>query len=338
MEKPNLFNYATKELSQDAFICWLLAWADKSYESDELHQLAKKFLETLFSKFNLNDQVQVESVQIVQQFKKIDVLCLINLATGLSGLQKTKSPSRNSYAIIIEDKVGTSQHGNQLQNYFDEVKKLGFSDSQILRVYLKTRDQAHYKKIEEAGYKPYTRRDFLEVLTSANTDNQILVDFRTYWLTIDNEINGYKLSDVWGNNAWIGFYKALSAFYEVGSFGRNTFGKKSSPTYGGFIAVQKKSCLLYVQICKERLNLKIRDIPENYEKKSLRDQWIKRLSGQMLGGGIQIKKPRRGLGKAMVVGYIENYLVKDKDLVDLNKTVEYLKVIEQWLSQVEIDS
>ena len=135
MEKPNLFNYATKELSQDAFICWLLAWADKSYESDELHQLAKKFLETLFSKFNLNDQVQVESVQIVQQFKKIDVLCLINLATGLSGLQKTKSPSRNSYAIIIEDKVGTSQHGNQLQNYFDEVKKLGFSDSQILRVY-----------------------------------------------------------------------------------------------------------------------------------------------------------------------------------------------------------
>ena len=26
---PNLFYYATKELSQDAFICWLLAWANK---------------------------------------------------------------------------------------------------------------------------------------------------------------------------------------------------------------------------------------------------------------------------------------------------------------------
>ena len=25
--KPNLFKYATSELSQDAFICWLLEWA-----------------------------------------------------------------------------------------------------------------------------------------------------------------------------------------------------------------------------------------------------------------------------------------------------------------------
>jgi hypothetical protein len=28
--EPNLFNYATSELSQDAFICWLIAWADSS--------------------------------------------------------------------------------------------------------------------------------------------------------------------------------------------------------------------------------------------------------------------------------------------------------------------
>nr|WP_260390277.1 hypothetical protein [Ornithobacterium rhinotracheale] len=27
-EKPNLFQYATSELSQDAFLCWLIAWAD----------------------------------------------------------------------------------------------------------------------------------------------------------------------------------------------------------------------------------------------------------------------------------------------------------------------
>jgi hypothetical protein len=25
---PNLFDYATSELSQDAFVCWLAAWAD----------------------------------------------------------------------------------------------------------------------------------------------------------------------------------------------------------------------------------------------------------------------------------------------------------------------
>ena len=27
MYTPNLFNYATKELSQDAMICWIIAWA-----------------------------------------------------------------------------------------------------------------------------------------------------------------------------------------------------------------------------------------------------------------------------------------------------------------------
>lgn len=26
MTRPNLFNYATSELSQDAFICWILSW------------------------------------------------------------------------------------------------------------------------------------------------------------------------------------------------------------------------------------------------------------------------------------------------------------------------
>ena len=26
-DKPNIFNYATKELSQDAVICWLIDWA-----------------------------------------------------------------------------------------------------------------------------------------------------------------------------------------------------------------------------------------------------------------------------------------------------------------------
>ena len=27
-KQPNLFDFATKELSQDAMICWLIRWAD----------------------------------------------------------------------------------------------------------------------------------------------------------------------------------------------------------------------------------------------------------------------------------------------------------------------
>jgi len=29
MKKPNIFNYATSELSQDAIICYILEWAKK---------------------------------------------------------------------------------------------------------------------------------------------------------------------------------------------------------------------------------------------------------------------------------------------------------------------
>jgi len=31
---PNLFRFATSELSQDAFICWLASWADPGIQVD----------------------------------------------------------------------------------------------------------------------------------------------------------------------------------------------------------------------------------------------------------------------------------------------------------------
>ena len=41
----NLFRYATSELSQDAFICWLLSYAIKDCQKDKvLSDCAKEFL------------------------------------------------------------------------------------------------------------------------------------------------------------------------------------------------------------------------------------------------------------------------------------------------------
>ena len=33
--RPNIFEIATKELSQDAFITWLLQYADEKYKEDD---------------------------------------------------------------------------------------------------------------------------------------------------------------------------------------------------------------------------------------------------------------------------------------------------------------
>jgi hypothetical protein len=41
--KPNLFNIATSELSQDGFLTWLLQWGDNSSadENKDLHDIAQ---------------------------------------------------------------------------------------------------------------------------------------------------------------------------------------------------------------------------------------------------------------------------------------------------------
>ena len=54
MKKPNLFDYATSELSQDAFICWLLKWSNPEYieVSKELHLCGIEILKAFFNKHN----------------------------------------------------------------------------------------------------------------------------------------------------------------------------------------------------------------------------------------------------------------------------------------------
>ena len=47
--KPNLFNFATKELSQDAFFTWFLNWANNELNelNPSLNETAKDFIKTL---------------------------------------------------------------------------------------------------------------------------------------------------------------------------------------------------------------------------------------------------------------------------------------------------
>lgn len=46
MEQPNIFDYATSELSQDAFICYLLAFGKEKYKTSypNEYKMAHQFL------------------------------------------------------------------------------------------------------------------------------------------------------------------------------------------------------------------------------------------------------------------------------------------------------
>ena len=51
--KNNLFNYATSELSQDAFLCWLASYALEDAEPDDtLRSCAREMLELFVPEFN----------------------------------------------------------------------------------------------------------------------------------------------------------------------------------------------------------------------------------------------------------------------------------------------
>ena len=43
-EKNNIFKFATKELSQDAFICWLINWINFKQDNQQLYSKAQKIL------------------------------------------------------------------------------------------------------------------------------------------------------------------------------------------------------------------------------------------------------------------------------------------------------
>lgn len=113
-DKNNIFKYATKELSQDAFLCWSINWLNENPDNT-LYKYGKAMLD-LF----LGDDKQEEyyNVKICCQYEKIDVLVMF------------KDPQGKPHALIIEDKTNTSEHGDQMRRYKEKlIEKLPYDAS-----------------------------------------------------------------------------------------------------------------------------------------------------------------------------------------------------------------
>ncbi|MXZ31920.1 MAG: hypothetical protein F4Z20_00530, partial [Gammaproteobacteria bacterium] len=127
-ERPNLFDYAKSELSQDAFLCWLIEWADIKYQKVDsvLHRTATEFLKSIGRKFDNNPLKEAVTLQveIEQQYKYIDVLVRIKIGD-------------QTYVLVIEDKTDSTARKGQLEQYRETIKK-EYPESNLLLVYLKT--------------------------------------------------------------------------------------------------------------------------------------------------------------------------------------------------------
>jgi hypothetical protein len=198
MTRPNLFTYATSELSQDAFICWLLEWASPEYKNVDidLHQCAVKLIQALFDKHCKEVPSKIETVEVIKQDKHIDVLSIIN----------------GEFVILIEDKTYTKDHSDQLARYFEDVKSRVYREEDILPIYFKTGDQGDgYPGVEEAGYKLFLRADILQVLNCYSGNDAILTDYRGHLQAVEDQVESYKTIpiDQWEWSQWVGFYLRL---------------------------------------------------------------------------------------------------------------------------------
>lgn len=182
----NLFDYATSELSQDAYLCWLISWINHKKDNKELYNVAHDFLELIFKRKGINNEKNFEiKKEIKRQDEHSDIYITLE----------------NGYYIIIEDKINFDEHKSgkdgkpQLVTYKDRiVNKYDIENKKmIITVYYKTFD---YDPTPVSADVKITREDMLEILNKRNIDNVIYNDYRDKLQSIEDELNGRKTTPI----------------------------------------------------------------------------------------------------------------------------------------------
>lgn len=330
---PNLFYFATSELSQDAVLCWLLSWADMKHKESHphLHDVAKDLISLIYRRAKVEVPIDFSSIDIRKQDGGIDVLCVIN----------------KEIAILIEDKVGTKQHSDQLARYKDHVfSKLGFAGDKVILVYIQTGDQSDYIEVEKHGYLTLGRQDLLNVFESesgklAKSQSDIFRDFSDYIRQIEDDVQSYLVlpPSEWSWNSWKGFYTEIQLQLQAGKWDY-----VANPA-GGFLGfwwyfVGTDECEVYLQLEQDKFCFKI-SVDDADKRRDLRQYWYEQISSKCQNYEIKARRPDRfGNGQYMTVAILdqEYRIVNSDGFINMEDTLKILKsaqsVIDGCLSTV----
>ncbi len=208
MNKPNLFDFATSELSQDAFLCYLFSYVKEEYrENIKEYEFANFILKELLKKCNL-ENLNIKSLEIKKQFYGIDILLIVN----------------EKNFIIIEDKTNTNEREKQLERYKNKIKQY-FSEKGIENlktVYYKTGDEPlnNIKLKREYVDCVLMREDILSLMEKYEGNNIIINDYIDNLKNIQKSRENFKNKDLRSEilnwNEIHGFYNALDKEFEKG--------------------------------------------------------------------------------------------------------------------------
>ena len=328
----NLFYYATKELSQDAFICWLMSFARKNSKKDDgLRECARDFIKQ-FTRDESGAELWVTNIQ--RQYKSIDVLIEVNY----------------KYLILIEDKTHTDEHDDQLARY-RTLLETDFPDRQLFCVYWKNGFQSDMSSVIENNYLPFGRNDILSTLEKyvSRTDNQIFIDYYEYVKNMQKEVSLFRSIPIpqWNWLQINGFYDYLKQNPGIiGDSFKANYGYVANPS-GGFFGmwfgngtfktIDDDRYELYLQMEFVEGHLRICYKASAYENENKIDSSI---CNSLLGiyegtNWINVAEKHNfnrpvkfGCGKTVTLG------VFDADPVSYDEAIECIKESEQSFSEI----
>ena len=318
---PNIFRYASSELSQDAFICWLISWAKPGFSEEDaaLHKTALELIEALFEKHGHSYDTPPGSVEVRQQYNDMDVVVVLD----------------GEIALLIEDKVHASAHSGQLDRYRSTLVD-EFGKENVFPIYFKTGDQSDFQHARENGYEPFLRDGFLEVLDSGlsrGLNNDVFRNYRRHLLEMKRKVESFEgtPADEWPQAAWKGFFQLLQTRLGHGSWKYVPLGDFMGFWWHSF---SSNGCRQYLQLEEKKLCFKIA-VDEESNQKPLREKWHERVIDASRGESLQVEKPNRfGKGEHMTVAvFPKDYRATDKEgLIDIEKTLSRLRQAENVLS------
>jgi len=326
--RPNLFSFATRELSQDAMLCWLLAWAHAPREQVDpaLHRLGVHVVRRLIDlhptalQHPLADNFEVE---VRRQLLKIDVVAFVG----------------DQLMLVIEDKVGTKNHSDQLRRYRVAAEQK-WKDRQVLYFYVQTGDQCDYEPVRRQGFAVVTRPMLLEILREGATlgiRDAIFRDFLAHLETIEAAVQSWQHipPNSWSRNAWRGFYMALRA--ELGQGGWNYVPNPAGGFMGFWWNVKEHpETTIYLQLKQAALEVKI-NVPDKAQRRTLRGRWSRRVIEAGQQAGMNWRKPKRfGNGRYMTIAQLPGgyRVVSQSGLLDMPHTVERLREATTFLDRM----
>lgn len=323
--KPNLFNLATKELSQDAFIAWLLQWAspDCIQYDPVLQSVASQFAMKLIS-LQRDPPESITEIEAGRQWDNIDVWAEVN----------------KKYLVIVEDKTGTREHSNQLEKYRRHAEEWCRKNSyELVCVYLKTQSDsiARLDHAKEQGFAIFTRHDFLAIIEGKPVKNEIFNDFKQRLREVENSESEYTKKPIgeWAEDDWKGFYQAIERMRTITNweYVHNKTGGFWNLNYG-WLTFEGNEVFLMAESKQGQLRFMIGEVYANHGE--VRSRFHQLLMEKNSSGSVGLQRPGRfGNGTYMAAAFVPraDWLGADNELVDMEAVVKRLNKYEKFLEE-----